>query len=387
MNDSNRLLIFILAVGVFGIINTEMGVIGILPELADRFQVSISKAGLLVSLFALAIAIAGPTMPLIFSGMNRKNVMIMVLVIFVISNIVAVFTTSFTILLLTRVIPAFFHPVYVSLALTVAGNSVSESESPKAIAKVFIGVSAGMVLGVPVVSYIAQLTTVQVAMSFFVIVNILTLIATVILVPSMPVKERQSYGSQLKILTNGIIWLSVLAVLFINAAIFGIYSYLAEYLLKVTQMSGKLISLMLLFYGVANIFGNIIAGRFLSTNPIKTVTVFPATLITLYLVFYPLASLSFPTAIIIIIWGVLAGLGANINQYWVMSAAPTAPDFANGLFLTSVNLGTTIGAAVAGIVIAKIGTQEILFVGIAGLIISAVFIHWRKIKQRQYATK
>lgn len=87
MKDSKGLLLFILAVGVFGILNTEMGVIGILPHLAKYFNVSISEAGWLVSGFALAIAFAGPTLPLIFSGIDRKKIMIMVLIIFVISNI------------------------------------------------------------------------------------------------------------------------------------------------------------------------------------------------------------------------------------------------------------------------------------------------------------
>ena len=63
MANRNNLLIFILTIGVFGILNTEMGIVGALPSIADHFHVSISKAGLLVSLFALAVAISGPIMP------------------------------------------------------------------------------------------------------------------------------------------------------------------------------------------------------------------------------------------------------------------------------------------------------------------------------------
>ncbi|ASN07251.1 MFS transporter [Virgibacillus necropolis] len=374
MKNSKSLLIFILAVGVFGIINTEMGVIGILPDLADHFDVSVSTAGLMVSLFALAIAIAGPTLPLVFSRMNRKKVMLLVLVIFIIGNIISVFTTNFTVALVARVIPAFFHPVYVSIALSVAAASVSEKEAPKAISKVFIGVSAGMVLGVPVVSFIANTISLEVAMSFFAVVNIFTLIATLIFVPSMPVQERLSYGSQLKILTHGITWLSILAVLFLNAAIFGVYSYLASYLDVVTNMSANLISIMLLVYGLANIAGNIIAGRLLTEYPIRSVTIFPMVLVAVYLIFFFVAELTVPTAIIILVWGILGGIGANINQYWIMSSAPKAPDFANGLFLTSVNLGTTIGAGIAGVIIAQFGTKYILFVGVLSLVIGFICI-------------
>lgn len=67
--------------------------------------------------------------------------------------------------------------------------------------------------------------------------NAITFIATLLFVPSMPVKERRSYGSQLSVLKNLITWLSIAAVIFINSAIFGVYRYLAEYLETITNIS------------------------------------------------------------------------------------------------------------------------------------------------------
>ena len=79
-------------------------------------------------------------------------------------------------------------------------------------------------------------------------------------------------------------------------------------------------------------------------------------------------------AIITLIWGILAGIGTNINQYWITSAAPEAPDFANGLFLSSANLGTTIGTAAGGLFISELGTQYVVLVGLLSLILGLVFI-------------
>jgi MFS transporter, DHA1 family, inner membrane transport protein len=73
-------------------------------------------------------------------------------------------------------------------------------------------------------------------------------------------------------------------------------------------------------------------------------------------------------------WGILAGIGGNINQYLISTAAPEAPDFANGLFLTSANLGTTIGPAVGGLFISEMGAQYVVLVGILSLILSLVII-------------
>jgi len=377
MTKRNYLLVYILTLGVFGILNTEMGVIGILPLIADHYQVSISTAGLIVSLFALAVAVSGPILPLLFSGMNRKHVMLLVLGIFIAGNLVSAITSNFTVLLIARVVPAFFHPVYCSLAFTVAAVSVSKDEASKAVAKVFVGVSAGMVLGVPISSLIATAASLAHAMLFFAAVTTVAFVATLLFVPSMPVAERLSYGTQLRVLRRSMTWLSIAAVIFMNGAVFGVFSYLAEYLKTVTNYAWNTISVMLFLYGAANIVGNMIAGKLLANHPLRTVKAYPFALAAVYILLFTMGQFSVPMAFIILIWGILGGIGGNITQYWIVSAAPEAPEFANGLFLTSANLGTTIGASVCGLFISGISTQYVVLGGILFLILSVATIYPR----------
>ena len=198
-----------------------------------------------------------------------------------------------------------------------------------------------------------------------------------IFIPSMPVNERLSYGAQLSVLKKPITWISIVTIIFINGAIFGIYSYLAEYLNTVTNISEKTISLILLIYGVANIIGNIIAGRLLTKNAIKFVMSFNFALGAVYIIMFLMGQFTLPMVVITLAWGILAGAGGNINQYWIMSAAPEAPEFANGLFLTAANLGTTFGTSVCGLLISGIGTQYIVLGGLLFLILSVVSILMR----------
>ncbi|MBT2728134.1 MULTISPECIES: MFS transporter [unclassified Bacillus (in: firmicutes)] len=364
MTKSNNLLILILVIGVFGILSTEMGFVGILPVIADTFHISVSKAGLLVSLFALVVAISGPTMPLMFSGINRKKVMLLVLGIFILGNIVSMLTSNFTILLISRVIPAFFHPIYISLALTVAATSGTPEEARKSISKIMMAVSAGMILGVPIVTFIANVASLEMAMSFFAIVNAIAFIVTLLFVPSMPVEHRISYGAQVSVLKKPIIWLSIATVIFINSAVSGVYSYVAEYLENFAHISGKTLSLVLFLFGITSLVGNIVAGRLLAKNTLKTVVTFPIVLGLVYILAFLMTNFIGPIAIIfVLIWGVLFAIGNNISQYWIASAAPEAPDFANGLFLTCGNLGITIGTAVSGLIISGMGVQYVLLVG------------------------
>lgn len=371
---SGALLVFILTAGVFGIINTEMGVIGILPLIAEHFHVTVPEAGWTVSIFALVVAISAPIMPLLFSGINRKKVMLLALGVFTLSNIISMLTSNFTLLLIARALPAFLHPVYVSMAFTVAAASVSKEKAPKAVAKVFIGVSAGMVLGVPVTSYIASEVSFTMGMMFFTVVNALVFVATLLFVPSMPVKEKLSYGTQLNVLKKKIVWYSIMAVTLINGALFGFFSYMSDYLRTVTEVSYSVISILLLIYGLANITGNVIAGKQLATNPIRSTTFIPFALFTFYICIFILGEWLAAMAVIILILGILAGYGQNTMQYMITEAAPEAPDFANGLFLLSANLGTTVGAAACGAFITFFDTRYSVIGSLLFLAVSIVFV-------------
>lgn len=372
-----NLIIFILTLGVFSIINTEMGIVGIMPLISEHFNITITDAGLMVSLFALAVAIAGPTMPLLFSRMNRKRAMLMVLGMFTICNIIAAFAPNFMVALVARVLPAFFHPIYVSLALSVAESSVAKKDAPKAVSKVLMGVSAGMVLGVPIVSFIANATSLTMGMLFFAVVNFIAFIATIFFIPTQPVSKKLTYGEQLSCLKLPITWISILGVVFLNGAIFGVYSFLAEFLGTVTKLSSNVITIMLLVYGLANIIGNVIGGRELSTKPIRFVQLFPFLLGAVYIVLFFLGELTIPMMIMTFLWGVLAGAAGNINQYWITSAVSNAPEFGNGLFLAATNLGTTIGTTICGLFITAMGIAYIILGGILLLAISLLLILWR----------
>lgn len=371
---SGGLLVFVLTVGVFGIINTEMGVVGILPLIAEKFQVSVPQAGWTVGAFALVVALSAPVLPLLFSGIDRKKVMLLTLGLFTLSNVVSMFTSNFTVLLVSRVLPAFLHPVYVSMAFTVAAASVSKEKAPKAVSRVFIGVSAGMVLGVPVTSFIASEVSFSMAMLFFTTVNALVLVATLLFIPSMPVKERLSYGTQLRVLGKRITWHSILAVTLINGAMFGFFSYMSDYLKTVTEVTYTVISVLLLIYGLANILGNVLAGKLLSTQATRSIIVVPLALLAFYFCLFLWGEWVAVASAVLFVLGVLAGMSSNNMQYLITEAAPEAPDFANGLFLLSANLGTTVGTAVCGLFISGLGTRYSLVGAMFFLVVSMVFV-------------
>ena len=343
MKRQQQLLLLLLAFGVFSILNTEMGIIGILPMAAEMYQVDIVQAGLLVSLFALGVAIAGPTMPLLFSCFNRKCVMLLVL----------------------GVVPAFFHPVYCALAFSVAAASVAPEDAPRAVARINMGVAAGMVVGVPISNVLAATFDFSVAMAFFAGVTGLMFLLTMAFVPDLPVAQPMQYGAQLSVLKRPPVWLAIVAVICLNGSIFGVYNYLADYLQQIAALPGQFIAALLLVYGLLNIYGSYLGGNLLAKRPRATVRLFPLCTIVLYCLLFVSGGQLLPLlATLIVAWGILGGINANINQYLLACVASDAPDFSNGLFLTAANLGCMAGTILSGFFIRSLGLPFVICGGL-----------------------
>ena len=372
---SESLLIAILTLGVFGIINTEMGVVGIIPQIAERFDVTVSTAGLCVSVFALVVSVAAPVLPLLFSGINRRTMMLAALFLFVSSNILSMVTDSFAVLLAARALPAFLHPVYVAMAFTLAA-AATKDEPSRGIARVFVGVSAGMVLGVPMTTFVTTNWSYEAAMGIFAVINTVVLVATFFLVPDMPAKQHNP-GHQLRVLKKPSLWLGVTAFTCINGAMFGFFSFMSDFLHKVSAFSFDAVSSVLLAYGIANIVGNMLAGRVFGHYKKFFTQAGPAVMLMLYVLLYLFSASSIATAALVVLLGICAGFINISGQYMISSAAREAPDFSNGLFLTAANFGTAMGTMLCGIFISLQGTRAALFATCILLLASLVFTHTR----------
>ncbi|WP_163856094.1 MFS transporter [Paenibacillus elgii] len=384
MNKINPLLILVLALGVFGIITTEMGIVGVLPQVTQKFNISASQAGWLVSIFALVVAISGPFLTLLASGMNRKFILLTAVLLFAISNIVYAFTTRFDVMLAFRIIPAIVHPAFFSVALVTAASLVSPEKSGQAVTKVFAGITVGFAFGVPLTSYLADKVSLEAAFLFGAVVSLVAFFGILAWLPSMPVQTKLSYGAQLGILRKPALWLNIAAVTSIFAAMFSVYSYFAEYLGQVTHMNGSWISMMLMVFGVIMILGNFLFGSFLQKSVLRTTVLFPVVYIAAYLLIYYTGEYFMPMIVMILLWGIVHSGGLIVSQSWLMTEAQAAPEFGNSLFVSFTNLGITIGASVGGWVIGQLGIHQLMWSGIGFALLAFLLI---TVKIKRYSTK
>ncbi|OAK34076.1 MFS transporter [Bacillus wiedmannii] len=374
MKKVNPLLILTLAIGVFGIITTEMGIVGVLPQITEKFGISTTQAGFLVSIFALVVAISGPFLILLVSSINRKIILLTAIFIFVISNLIYAYTTQFEIMLIFRILPAALHPLFFSIALVTAAKLVPPEKSGQAVTKVFMGITVGFALGVPLTSYLADQFSLEIAFLFGAFVNTVAFIGILLLLPSMPVKEKMSFGKQIRILGKPGLWLNILTVTFLFAAMFSVYSYFAEYLAKVTSMNGSLISIMLFIFGIVMILGNHLFGGLLQKSIINTVISFPILYSIVYILVYYLGSYLVPMIFIVFIWGIVHAGGLIVGQTWLISEAKKAPEFGNSLFVSFSNLGITLGTIIGGWFISNLGIHQLIWSGFIFTLLSFLLI-------------
>ena len=376
----NNIMIYIMMLGTFGILNTDMGIVGILPEVTQYFNVSLADAGLLVSLFSLVISITSLFLPLLFSRFDRKNTFVMVLAIFTVFNFIGAFITDFTLALICRLIPAIFYPVYCALTLSVAGEIADKGKEQEAIGTVMMGVSSGMILGVPITTYIGSNFGYQYSMIWFALITLIVLIITVVYFPPLPGRV-QSYGTQISVLKSVIFIISLMAVILLYTGMYTSYSYISDFLGTILNIKSTNLSIILFIYGIASITGNYVSAKLLQKVPNKIILLLPLLFILIFIIVFNISNYPSLLVIIILFWGLFAGMGNNVSQYLMVSAAPHASDLANGIFLSMSNLGVTIGTAIAGMIVMNIGVQFVMLAAIVILIIELVLVSIRTKKR------
>lgn len=351
-----------MALGAFGIVTTELGVIGILPDLSKQFNVSIDAAGWLLSGFALTVALTGPFTNMLTAKINRKTIMCLVLLIFALSNLVSAVAPNFTILMIARILPAFLHPVFWAVAVTAAAKQTGPKDAPKAVAIVMAGLSLATVLGIPLTTYIANVFNWRISFVVSSVINLLAFTALALFSPSMPVApEQPGSKGRLKILRNVNLWIKLLASTLVLAGMFATYGYLAEYLEKVTHMTGTQISILLLVFGSTGIAGNWLIGIALSKNFRVTVRLFLIALILTHGLAYQFGGDFIPMVIILSVWGFIHTGGFLVASIQLTHSLPeTSLEFVNSLMPSCFNAGITLGSLLGGFAIVHYGIHQVI---------------------------
>jgi predicted MFS family arabinose efflux permease len=364
-----------IVLGLFGLYTLEFGVVGILPMIMERFAISTSRAGLLMGLFALTVAVLGPGLVLVSSRLQHKKILVVSLLVFAVSSLVSAFTRNFDLLLSLRVVAAIFHPMFYTAALASAVALYPPEQSGRAISRAVLGTTLGLILGVPAMSAVANTFGYESAYLFCAGVCFFAGLGILILLPTAPPRELPGYGEQLVILRKPALWLTLISGVFSFTALFAVYSYAAEYLQSQVGLSPHAISLMLVIFGIGGVASNLWIGKILDSYLVQATLLQPMILAIAYFLLYLLASQWLPgMAMIMLFWGAAHTCGLICSQIWLRSVSREAPDFATSLFITAANVGVMLGSSLGGWAIERLGLTGALWCGVFFCVLASLLV-------------
>ncbi|MBA2874988.1 MFS transporter [Thermaerobacillus caldiproteolyticus] len=379
----STLALLALAVSAFAIGTTEFISVGLLPLISEDLQVSVSTAGLTVSLYALGVTFGAPILTSLTSNMSRKSLLLWIMIIFIIGNSIAASATSIGVLLVARVLSAFSHGVFMSIGSTIAASLVPENRRASAISIMFTGLTVATITGVPFGTFIGQQFGWRLAFIFIVVVGMIAFIANSILVPSNLRKgARTTFGDQFKLLTNGRLLLLFIITALGYGGTFVVFTYLSPLLQDITGFSERTVAVILLVYGVAIAIGNVMGGKLSNQNPIGALFyMFIVQAIVLCILTFtaPFKAAAFIT---IILMGLLAFMNVPGLQVYVVMLAerfvPGAVDVASAINIAAFNAGIAIGSYLGGMITDSIGLIHTPWIGGLMVLGAVILTGWSR---------
>lgn len=239
---------------------SEMVVAGILGMIAKDTNVSVGVAGQLVTVYAAVFAVASPLLLALTSKMERKKLLLLSLVLFIVGNLIAFISPNFSILLVSRVVLAASAGVFTVVALTVGSNLVVPERRGNAIGIIIMGFSTALVVGVPLGTLVGEYWSWRLVFMLIAILSIIAFIGIAAFVPKMDMKDTVSLKAQVAALKNKRIISGLLITFFWIIGYQFVFTYISPFLQQSAGLNTTKISIALLICGIFAVVGSRIGG-------------------------------------------------------------------------------------------------------------------------------
>jgi DHA1 family inner membrane transport protein len=339
-----------LAVAAFGIGTSEFIIMGLLPNLSDDFHVSIPKAGVLVTGYALSVTIGAPIVAIATAKLERKLALLLLMGVFTLGNLTCAIAPTYNLLFAARVLTALCHGAFFGIGSVVAANLVPRNQRAQAIALMFSGLTLANVLGVPAGTALGQAYGWRAAFWAIVPIGLIAAAAVFLMVP------RQTGASigllhEFRVLRKPQVLLVLAMSTLTSASLFCVFTYIAPMLEAVTRVSPHTVTLTLLLFGVGITIGNLLGGALSDWRPMTFLLGALLTLIASLIALYYAEPHVIPAIVMILLWGAVQFAAGAPLQSRIVDHASTAPNLASTLNQGAFNFGNATGASLGGLML------------------------------------
>lgn len=376
------LALWALTLSAFAIGTTEFVIVGLIPTIAASLDVSLPSAGLLVSLYALGVAVGAPVLTALTGRVPRKLLLLGLMALFTIGNLVAWRAPGYEALIIARVLTGLAHGVFFSIGSTIATGLVPKEKAATAIAQMFSGLTVALVTGVPLGTFIGQTFGWQA--TFFAVsgLGVIAFVGSLLLVPADIARSAPApLLSQFAVLGKPRLLLVYAMTALGYGGSFTAFTYLAPMLEQISGFQASATGVLMLIYGLSVAVGNVWGGKLADRKgPVRALQIIFAGLAGVLLLLAVTAASKWLVVLTVLLWGAVAfGNVAGLQLYVVQQAeraTPHAVDVASGLNIAAFNVGIAFGAWAGGHIVAQLGIMATPWIGALIVLVALGLTTW-----------
>ncbi|MFI7423089.1 MFS transporter [Nonomuraea sp. NPDC049684] len=346
------LALLALAIGAFGIGTTEFVIMGLLPEIAADYGVTIPTAGLLVTGYAIGVVIGAPLMTVLGTRISRKTMLLVLMGLFVIGNLLSALAPGFGVMLGGRIVASMAHGAFFGIGSVAAAGLVAPHKKAGAIATMFTGLTVANVVGVPLGTFIGQAVGWRTTFAIVAGLGVVGLLGIAALVPAMPRPGGTRLRPELTAFRNPQVLLAMAMTVLGFGGVFAAITYIAPMMTQVAGYSADAVTWLLVLFGVGMFLGNLLGGRFADRALMPLLYTTLGGLAVVLALFTLTAHDKVAAAVSIFLVGALGFATVPPLQKRVLDQAHGAPTLASAVNIGAFNLGNALAAWLGGLVIA-----------------------------------
>ncbi|MFF8656892.1 MFS transporter [Streptomyces huasconensis] len=346
------LALLALAIGAFGIGTTEFVIMGLLPEVAGDFGVSIPTAGFLVTGYALGVVLGAPLMTVLGTKISRKRMLMLLMGLFIAGNLLSAVAPVFGVMLAGRVVASLAHGAFFGIGSVVAAELVAPEKKAGAIAMMFTGLTVANVVGVPLGTFVGQTLGWRMTFGLVAALGVIGLAGIAKLVPDLPKPEGVRLRHELAAFRNVQVLLAMAMTVLGFGGVFAAVTYLAPMMTDVAGYADSSVTWLLVLFGLGMVAGNLVGGKFADRALMPLLYISLGALAVVLALFTLTAHNKIAAAVTITLIGALGFATVPPLQKRVLDQASGAPTLASAVNIGAFNLGNALSAWLGGIVIA-----------------------------------
>ncbi|MER8225601.1 MFS transporter [Streptomyces sp. NPDC094143] len=368
------LAVVAVGMGVFAFTTTEMVPIGLLPAMSRDLHVSEGTVGLSVTLYGAIAGLFAPVLTVATRRIDRRLLLLLVLGVFVAGNAFTALSSSYAVLMVSRLLTGFAHGVMWSIAASIAIRLVPPAQAVRATAVVFSGISIASVVGVPFGTFIGGLSDWRTAFWAIAAIGVAILAAAAFLLPPLAPRAVVRLAELPRLLRDGNLRIATLVTAAMVIGHFAAYTYVAPFLEQDAGIPSDWVSALLLLYGVAGVVGNF-AGGAAAARSLRATTLTCILLLAAAVVALVVNGRWHPgTVILLLVWGIAYTALPVCLQTLVFASAPQAPEAATSLYICAFNISIALGALIGGWFVDASGPSAVMFLGAGFSILAALLM-------------